>query len=138
MPNSNLISIIIFATLCLFLWDGPSLNTRVHGPFKQKTLVIQQENGKDLGHWLCGCNLLKMSSKEAKDLITSSSNKAQVSSDLTDHMKKLNRLDEMHPDTVGEIFKHHPNKDEHVDWANERYEFDFSVLEWRIKSIKKL
>ncbi len=134
MSKSNLIIIIIFVIFALFVANNSKFASQASGSFKK---ILGSED-KGLDYWSCGCNILKMSPRQAKRLISKSGDKAKISIILTDLAKKLDRLDEMDPGTVGEIFKYHPDKDKNIDWANERYDINYSILEWRIKSINKL
>lgn len=138
MSKKDIFVILSFSLFCLLILKSGAAEPfgRKNGLFACKTMVVN-DSEKDMAHWCTGSNILKMSPKEAKNLIVSFGDKKTASHKLTEHMKKLNKLDCMHPDTVGELFKHHPDKDANIDWACERYVIDFSILEWRIKSIKK-
>lgn len=139
MPKKDIFLILLFILFCIFILKSGAAEHfgKKNGLFACKSMVVNDSLEKDMAHWCNGSNILKMTPKEAKKLIVSSGDKKTTSHTLTEHMKKLDKLDCMHPDTVGELFRHHPDKDTNIDWACERYIIDFSILEWRIKSIKK-
>lgn len=138
--------LILNISLHGLIFGALSLNFAFY--FSQKTMervriskpkkLTSAELAPELDHWCTSGNIIKMSPNEAKDLISKAKDKSTVSVKLANYVKKLDRLDEMDPDTVTELFKFNPLKRENIEWANQRYEIDFSWWERRIKSIKKL